>query len=73
MLAADARSVLTQAERETAEMAGAGVPSKEIAARLNLSPRTVENRLQRIYEKLGISSRAELAEFLQRNTPMRET
>lgn len=59
--AAETRARLTPAERETAVLAAAGRSNKEIAAQLVLSTRTVENRLQRVYEKLGISGRAELA------------
>ncbi len=54
------RTRLTTAERNVAVMAAAGRSNKEIAAELELSVRTVENHLQRTYEKLGISSRAEL-------------
>jgi DNA-binding CsgD family transcriptional regulator len=63
--ALDVRAELTPAERETALLAAAGRSSKEIAADLILSVRTVENRLQRVYEKLGVSSRAELSRRLQ--------
>jgi DNA-binding CsgD family transcriptional regulator len=59
------RAHLTPAERETALLAASGFSSKEIAERLVLSPRTVDNRLQRVYEKLGISSRAELGDALE--------
>ena len=45
-------------------LAAAGRTNKEIAEQLFLSPRTVENRLQRVYEKLGISGRTELDEAL---------
>lgn len=62
--ALEARAVLTPAEREAALLAGAGRSNREIAAELHLSVRTVENRLQRTYEKLGVSSRAELAGLL---------
>ncbi|MFI9550134.1 helix-turn-helix transcriptional regulator [Nonomuraea endophytica] len=40
--------------------------SREIAKRLGLSPRTVDNYLQRAYGKLGISGRRELRDGLER-------
>jgi DNA-binding NarL/FixJ family response regulator len=55
---------LTRREREVAGLAASGVSNKEIAARLYLSARTVENHLQRIYAKLGVTSRNQLAEAL---------
>ncbi len=57
--------MLTPAEREVALLAASGRANRDIAATLYLSPRTVENRLHRIYEKLGISGRAELSAALQ--------
>jgi DNA-binding CsgD family transcriptional regulator len=57
---------LTDREREIAALAADGRPSREIAARLYLSVRTVDNHLGRIYDKLGVSSRAELAASLER-------
>ena len=62
--ATEVRVRLTPAERETAALAAGGRANKEIAEQLFLSPRTVENRLQRVYEKLGVSGRTELAEAL---------
>ena len=62
--AIETRARLTPAERETAVLAAAGRTNKEIAEQLHLSPRTIENRLQRVYDKLGISGRAELQEVL---------
>jgi DNA-binding CsgD family transcriptional regulator len=56
---------LTGREREVAELAADGVRSREIADRLFLSPRTVENHLQRVYAKLGVSGRVELAPALR--------
>jgi DNA-binding NarL/FixJ family response regulator len=38
--------------------------SREIAETIVVSTRTVENHLQRVYEKLGVSGRAELADAL---------
>jgi DNA-binding CsgD family transcriptional regulator len=60
----DARARLTPAERETAVLAAAGHSNKHIAKELVLSVRSIENRLQHVYDKLGISGRDELAEAL---------
>ena len=57
---------LSAREREVASLAAEGVASKDIADRLYLSVRTVNNHLQRVYTKLGVTSRAELADALQR-------
>ncbi|MEI5585297.1 MULTISPECIES: helix-turn-helix transcriptional regulator [unclassified Agromyces] len=51
---------LTPREREIASLAAQGLSSNEIAARLFLSPRTVNNHLQSTYAKLGIRGRHEL-------------
>jgi DNA-binding CsgD family transcriptional regulator len=55
---------LTVTEHEIAQQASAGRRNKEIAARLFVSESTVEAHLTRIYRKLGMRSRAELARFL---------
>ena len=55
---------LTAREREIAAHAARGVSSKDIADRLFLSVRTVDNHLQSIYGKLGIRGRRELADAL---------
>ncbi|HYF44666.1 MAG TPA: helix-turn-helix transcriptional regulator, partial [Acidimicrobiales bacterium] len=55
---------LTDREREVAALAARRVPSKEIAAQLQLSRRTVDNHLQRAYSKLGVNDRQGLAEAL---------
>ena len=57
-------SVLTPREREVAMLAAAHTSSREIATRLHLSVRTVDNHLGRVYAKLGVSSRAQLATLL---------
>ncbi|MCA2215408.1 LuxR C-terminal-related transcriptional regulator [Jidongwangia harbinensis] len=56
---------LTTRERQVAELAAEGNRSREIADRLYLSPRTVENHLQRVYAKLGVNSRTELGPALR--------
>ncbi len=55
---------LTAREREIAELAAKRIPSKEIAQRLSVSRRTVDNHLHRIYAKLAVTGRDELAEAL---------
>jgi DNA-binding CsgD family transcriptional regulator len=55
---------LSGREREIAMLAAAGLASKDIAERLYLSVRTVNNHLQHAYAKLGVSSRAGLAQAL---------
>ena len=52
---------LTVAEQRVAELAARGLHNKEIATMLFITPRTVEAHLTRIYRKLGLRSRVELA------------
>jgi DNA-binding CsgD family transcriptional regulator len=56
---------LTNREREIAVLAANGLASRAIAERLYLSVRTVDNHLGRIYTKLGVTSRAELADLVR--------
>jgi len=51
---------LTPREREIAGFAARGLTSRDIAERLHISRRTVDNRLASVYRKLGITGRAEL-------------
>ncbi|TYB41011.1 LuxR family transcriptional regulator [Actinomadura chibensis] len=59
--APDLLARLTPQELQVVRLAAAGTSSREIAAQLFLSPRTVEYHLYKAYPKLGISSRKELA------------
>jgi len=52
---------LTQAEQRVADLVADGQTTKEVAAALFMAPRTVEAHLSRIYRKLGVRSRTELA------------
>ena len=54
------RTELTETEHAVAELAAQGLSSRQIAERAFLAPKTVGNVLGRVYEKLGIHSRAEL-------------
>jgi DNA-binding NarL/FixJ family response regulator len=57
---------LTTREREVAELVAGGLTNKEVAARLFVSVRTVEATLSKVYAKLGVRSRTELAGRLNR-------
>ena len=58
---------LTDREREVLEAVARGERSKEIAARLHITERTVKAHLTSIYNKLGVDSRAAaVAEAIQR-------
>ena len=52
---------LTPAEQRVATLVARGQTNREVAAALFLAERTVETHLTRIYAKLGVRSRAELA------------
>jgi ATP/maltotriose-dependent transcriptional regulator MalT len=64
LVSAAAPEPLTAREREVASLAAQRLTSKEIADRLYLSVRTVDNHLQKIYTKLGVTSRVDLAAAL---------
>jgi DNA-binding CsgD family transcriptional regulator len=56
---------LSNQERRVAELAATGRTTKEIAAQLNLSPRTVDNHLHRAFRRLGVTNRAGLGDALK--------
>lgn len=60
----ETQAVLSSREIEVAALAAAGLANKDIALRLSVSVRTVENHLQRVYEKLGVARRADLGQAL---------
>jgi DNA-binding NarL/FixJ family response regulator len=55
---------LTSREEDVASLVGRGHTNKQVAAALHLSVGTVENILTRVYGKLGVRSRSQLARKL---------
>ncbi|MFD6344369.1 AAA family ATPase [Streptomyces roseolus] len=65
----DTRPPLTSAEQRCAELAASGASNRDIATTLTVSVKTVEATLTRVYRKLGLHSRFQLAHAV---TPARE-
>jgi DNA-binding CsgD family transcriptional regulator len=65
LLTVATRVQLTPGELDAALQAAAGRTNKQIAGDMHLSVRTVESHLQRVYDKLGIAGRHELADVLR--------
>ena len=59
-------AVLSHREREVAGLVASGRTNKDIAAALYLSEKTIETHLARIYDKLGVHSRAALTAMIVR-------
>ena len=57
---------LTAREIEIARLSAKGLLSKEIAARFNISQRTVETHKNNLYRKLGINNSAELVSYMHK-------
>ncbi|HWK26130.1 MAG TPA: LuxR family transcriptional regulator [Solirubrobacter sp.] len=60
-VAGTSADVLTARERAVCDLVASGLTNREVAAKLYLSPRTVEHHLRHVYRKLGVRSRTELA------------
>jgi DNA-binding CsgD family transcriptional regulator len=63
--AADTRNYLTAQEQQIAQLASTGLSNPEIGTRLFISPHTVEYHLGKVFPKLGITSRKQLAGALR--------
>ncbi len=63
---AEASSVLTRREREVAALVAKGLTNRQAAENLLVAPRTVETHLEHIFAKLGVQTRAEVAEWAAR-------
>lgn len=64
------KPALTRREREVAALVAEGLTNREIAERLFISERTADGHLEHIREKLGVSSRAQIAAwFVEQSQP----
>lgn len=63
--AAAGEGVLSDREMEIAMLVEERMSNKAIAKALDISPRTVSTHLSNIYQKLGLGSRGELADFVR--------
>jgi DNA-binding CsgD family transcriptional regulator len=59
---------LTPTERDVVRLVSDGLANNDIAARLFVSPRTVQTHLTHVYTKLGLTSRVQLAQEAARHT-----
>jgi predicted ATPase/class 3 adenylate cyclase/DNA-binding CsgD family transcriptional regulator len=59
---------LTPSERDVVRLVSEGLTNKDIAARLFISPRTVQTHLTHVYTKLGLASRVQLVQEAARHT-----
>jgi pimeloyl-ACP methyl ester carboxylesterase/DNA-binding CsgD family transcriptional regulator len=62
-----APAALSRREREVASLVARGLSNREIAGRLYLSERTIDNHVHHILDKLGFNSRVQVATWLTRN------
>jgi DNA-binding CsgD family transcriptional regulator len=53
---------LTPTELDVVRLVAEGISNKDIATRLFVSPRTVQSHLRHVYNKLGVTSRVQLAQ-----------
>ncbi len=60
------KPVLTKREAEIAKQAAEGLSNRQIAEKLYVSQNTVKTQLKSIFEKLGISSRVLLKQYIDR-------
>jgi DNA-binding NarL/FixJ family response regulator len=59
-------AALTKREREISELIADRMTNKQIAARLFLSEKTIESHIRNVFNRLGVSSRVEVARAIER-------
>lgn len=57
---------LSPREQDVYGLASRGYTGRYIAAKLSVSPRTIECQIRAIYQKLGVTTRDELIEYSER-------
>jgi DNA-binding CsgD family transcriptional regulator len=67
MATGEGLAVLSERERQVAELVAEGRSNREIGEQLGLSPKTIANHLNRVFARLGLGSRAELAALVERS------
>jgi non-specific serine/threonine protein kinase len=55
---------LTSRQREVATLIAHGLTNRQIAERLIIAPRTADNHVQHIFDKLGLTARAQVAAWI---------
>ena len=70
--ASSGESILSARELEIARLVEERKSNKAIARELGISPRTVSTHLSNIYQKVGVSSRVELGDYMKLEKPARE-
>lgn len=64
---------LSQREEEIARLVAEGLSNRQISQRLQLSEHTIKNYLFRVFEKLGVSTRVELALYALKRRQLRRS
>ena len=57
---------LTASERSASELVAQGLTNRQAARRLHISPHTVNTHLRHVFQKLSVTTRAELAAMIAR-------
>jgi RNA polymerase sigma factor (sigma-70 family) len=69
MRQARATESLTTRQQQIVDAVLEGATNRQIAERLGLSEQTIKNQLTKIYQKLGIARREQLASVAERERP----